>query len=186
MNVQNFLAELMKDYDVIPRTQHHVQIRTVHGMHNIFFDGGGGMKFQPCGQQKAHPVTENQLRSELKNYKYERSDLALMQRLTFLMQRIGGTTGIFCDAGFSNGRARVAIIRAHAGDYDITVRQIEAETNIHAESWAIKKAMELYPGDEPVFSDCEPAVKANQPRARWISRKENREADHFGNVRRHG
>jgi hypothetical protein len=109
-----------------------------------------------------------------------------MQRLHLIVKKVEGKTGLFCDAGFSGGRARVAIVRASRGDYDITVRLIEAQDSLQAEDWAIKKAIEMYPGDEPVFSDCEPAVDANQPRARWVSRKENKEADSFGNMRGQG
>jgi len=181
---QNFWDELSKDYELITKTQHHIQIKTVDGMHNIYIDKNGGIKFQPYGQQQTHIVSEKQLRSELANYKYESSDLAYMQRLSIVMKKAAGKTGIFCDAGFSENRAKVAVIRANKGDYDISVRQIEVESPYHAEDRAIKMALEMYPGDEPVFSDCKQAVIANQLRAQWIPREDNQQADRFGNMRK--
>jgi hypothetical protein len=185
MNHQELLGELSTDYSLIVRTQHHVQIKTTHGMHNIWF-GKRGITFQPCGRQDARAVTANELKSELANYDYSDTDLALMQRLHLIVRKVEGKTGIFCDAGFSGGRARVAIVRASKGDYDITVRMIDVENSSQAEDWVIKKAFEMYPGDEPVFSDCESAVNANRPRAQWVSRKANKEADKFGNMRGQG
>jgi fatty acid-binding protein DegV len=185
MGYQGLLDDLSVDYSLIVRTQHHVQIKTTHGMHNIWF-GKRGITFQPCGRQDARAVSPSELKSELANYEYSDTDLALMQRLHLIVRKVEGKTVIFCDAGFSGGRARVAIVRASEGDYDITVRLIETQNSEQAEDWAIKKALEMYPGNEPVFSDCQAAVNANQPRARWVSRRDNKEADSFGNVRRQG
>jgi hypothetical protein len=78
----------------------------------------------------------------------------------------------------------VAILRGNGINYDIAVRQIEIATNVLAEDWAIKEAIKMYPGEETVFSDCDPAVKMNLPRARWIPRENNKEADYFGNMRK--
>ena len=66
---------------------------------------------------------------------------------------------------------------------DIVVRRVKTKSSAEAEDLAIKKALELYPGDEPIFSDCKTAVALNLPRAKWIPRESNRDADRFGNVR---
>lgn len=182
MHHERLLARLREKYELIVQTQHHIQIEAAQGKHNIFLSKRG-VKIQPCGQQQARDITEKELLDELERYEYCSTDLALMQQLTLILKRVEGKEGIFCDAGFSQGRARVAVIRSFNGDYDISVRLIEASDSVFAEDWAIKKAIELYPGDQPVFSDCEPAVQANQPRAKWIPRAANTAADRFGNMR---
>lgn len=184
MQHRELVDDLMQTYDVIVNNEYHIQIVTVGGKHDIWFTKKGVIKFKAYGQQEPRIVSEPQLKSELAKYKYEKSDLGLMRSLSSIVKKAEGKTGIFVDAGFREGHARVAILRGNGRDYDIAVRQIEVATNVMAEDWAIKKAIEMYDGDEPVHSDCEPAVRANQPRARWIPRGENKEADHLGNMRK--
>ena len=183
MNNRTLIDDLAKSYKLIVNSEYHLQIEATGGKHDIWFTKKGEVKFKACGQQATRVVTPEQLKMELAKYSYDESDLALMRGLSLVVRKAAGRKGIFCDAGFSDGRARIAILRGTGQDYDIAVRQIEIATNVLAEDWAIKEAMRLYPGDEPVYSDCEPAVKMNAPRAVWIPRKNNKEADHFGNMR---
>ncbi len=179
------IKALSEKYRPIVKSPHCIQIKLKEGRHNIWLTAKGAITFMPHGQQSGHSVTLEQLLKELEHYDYESTDLAAMSRLSYIMGRIDlNRTGIYCDAGFAEGRARAAIIRVHGGDFDIAVRHIHAESSFAAEEWAIKEAIRMYPGDEPVFSDCLAAVEGNKPRAEWIARESNAEADQFGNVRK--
>lgn len=179
------IKALSEKYILLTPSANCLQIRLKKGAHNIWITAKGTITFQPYGQQKGHRVTLEELQEELEHYDYENTDLAAMSRLSYIMGRIDlNRVGIYCDAGFAEGRARAAIIRVHGGDFDIAVRHINAESSLAAEEWAIKEAIRMYPGDEPVFSDCLDAVERNKPRATWIAREQNREADSMGNMRR--
>lgn len=183
MTVEELLAILRSKFNVQVVGVYHVKIKTKEGVHDLYINSNGRMKFQAYGQRTPVIVTIDQLLTQLETYSYDQSDIALMNYVAGLLPGYEGKSGIFCDAGYADGKARVAIIRGHHGDYDITVRLIDAESCFHAEDWAVKKAIELYPGDEPIHSDNQEAVRMNQPRAVWVPRSQNREADTFGNMR---
>jgi hypothetical protein len=108
--------------------------------------------------------------------------------------------GIFVDAGFrrvmlkthseqvhavpGSGWAKIAIIKIAGDDIDIIIRRIDpCESSLQAEDLGIKMAISLFPGDEPVYNDCQAAVNLNAPRAVWISRDCNKPADTLSNLR---
>lgn len=181
MNKEDFLRALAEKYPLIIRTPYHVQISTTNGYHNIWFNKYGDVKYAPCGQSKWKFVDLENLLKELKNYSYDNSEVVFLQSLSIFLKRIEGRTGIFVDAGFFEGNGKIAIVRAMAGDYDITIRKIKCLNNVEAERLAVEKAAELYPGNEPIFTDCK---TISHPRVQWIPRKSNREADCLGNMRR--
>jgi hypothetical protein len=183
MAIDELLAILRSRFNVQVVGVYHVKINTKEGVHDLYINSNGRMKFQAYGQRTPVIVTMDELLRQLETYSYDQSDIALMNYVAGLLPRYEGKSGIFCDAGYAAGRARVAIIRGNRGDYDITVRVIDAESAFHAEDWAVKKAIELYPGDEPIHTDNQAAANANKPRAVWIPRSKNREADIFGNMR---
>lgn len=108
-----------------------------------------------------------------------------MRDLTKFIGEIAGKMGIFVDAGWKNGKARAAIIKSEAnGDMDIAVRTIEAQSSYHAELWAIGFALEHWPCEDTIHSDCKVAVEATaHPRVVWIPREQNKQADSLGNMR---
>lgn len=183
MKKAHLLHRLAENYGLLVRTQYHVQIETPNGMHNIWFPQDGGIKFQACGHVKWRWVSPEQLLKELSSYNYDASNLAYMQRLSTLVKKLEGKKGIYTDAGFFGGKAKVAIIRMMDDGYDIAVRDIEVASSADAEMWGVIKAAEMYPGNEPIHTDCQ-EVSLRHPRAKWIPREANREADQLGNMRK--
>jgi len=183
--MNRLIEKLSAEFPVIVRTTFHIQIETVNGFHNIW-SGKRGLKYQLCGQQSTeHATSEAELIAKLRQYDYAKTDLAFMQGLTQFIGQIAGRVGVFVDAGWKKGQAKIAIIRQVAsGDMDITVRLVKTETNIEAERLAIDKALEIYPEHGPVYSDCKPAVEMfDAERVQWLPRKQNREADALANLR---
>ena len=169
-------------YEVIVNNEYHIQIPTSKGKHDIWFNQFGDIKFKPYGQQKAFLISLQNLVNDLKNYDYTKTDLGVMNVIKFI-QNVPIKQGIFVDAGFKNGNAKIAIIRIQQGDIDVCVRNIKCDTNDEAEDAGIKMAMSLFPGDEPIYNDHQSVVARNAPRAKWINRKQNKEADRLSNLR---
>lgn len=182
MNGEKLLERLSQEFVVHVRSAYHFQIDTGKGYHNLWFSKGL-LKLQLYGNSGWHYVTESKLLKELRAYNPGNTDLARMRSITAFISEVVGRTGIFVDAGWKNGKAKVAIIKSVSnGDMDITVRMIDAENSYAAEEWAILTAAELHPGKEPIFSDCQ-AAATKHPRAEWIPREQNKQADSLGNMR---
>lgn len=177
------VEDLHAEFPLVVRTPYHVQIETANGPHNIWFTKNDDIRFQPCGDKDSYFTTATDLVKKLRSYDYTKTDLAFMQSITKFIGEIAGKSGIFVDAGWKGGKAKVAIIKSTAnGDMDIAVRVIESPNSYAAEDWAIKTAAEIHPGDEPIFTDCQSAAKVNE-RAQWIPRGQNKQADALGNMR---
>lgn len=185
MNKKEFLEELNKNYPVSVHTEYHMTIPAGSGKHNIWLTNIGVIKFKPAGSSKVSVYSDfKAVLNKLKTYVFANTDLAHMRSLSSLLKEIEGKTGIFVDAGWKEGKAKISVVKAHAnGDLDITVRCITAKNNVEAERRAIFKASTMYPGDEPIYTDCKTAVSAKHPRAVWVPRKQNKDADRFGNMR---
>lgn len=183
MTKQKLLEKLQALYTVLIRTNYHVQIEVQDGYHNIWFNKRGQIRCQLYGQDMAYWCGAKELLEWLKKYDYAKTDLAYMQSLSKLISEVSGKKGIFVDAGWKAGQTRMAVIRSYGdGDMDITVRCSKAATNIEAEIAVIKLAMNLYCEPVPIYSDCK-TVCDQFERAVWIPRKQNKEADHLGNMR---
>lgn len=183
MNKEKLLERLATEFPLIVRTEYHVQIETTNGPHNIWLTKSGSIRFKPCGAAESNFLSGDKLIQRLRNYDYGKTDLALMHSLTRFIGEVKGKSGIFVDAGWKNGKAKVAIIKSESwGDMDITVRHIDIESSYAAEEWAVITAAEMYPGDTPIYSDCQ-TVADSFPRVQWIPRKQNKQADSLGNMR---
>jgi hypothetical protein len=183
MNPQHVLQRLAQEgYELIVNTQYHVQIPCAKGKHNIWFDKIGEMTLQCVGQRSPHSVGINKLLAELKQYSYEKTDLGIMEVVKFI-QKVPIKQGIYVDAGFKNGLGRIAVIRVQNGAIDVHIREIGCQTPFEAEDNGIRLAAELFPGEEPIYNDNLAAVERNAPRAQWIDRIKNRDADRLSNLR---
>jgi hypothetical protein len=90
--------------------------------------------------------------------------------------------GVF-HLGFKEGRGRIAIIRRTALETDVHVRHVDCQSASEAEDLGIKLAVQMFPGDEPIYNDNQHAVTLNAPRALWLRREQNKEADELSNLR---
>lgn len=180
---QRILERLAQHYPLLIRTEHHVQIQTAKGYHDIWF-GKEGTKVKFCGSRRVQPMGADRLMAELRAYSYGESDLADMQALHKLIDRAAETDGIFVDAGWKNGKAKVAVIRKQGTAIDVHVRSVEAATCTEAEERAIAFAARCFPDPTaPIYSDCQAAVEKFKPRAVWLPRNANKDADKLANVR---
>lgn len=177
------VEDLAAEFPVVVHTAYHIQIETANGPHNVWFTKRDDIRLQLCGNSDSFLTTSTELFKRLRGYDYSKTDLAFMQSLTKFIGEIAGRAGIFVDAGWKDGKAKVAIVKSHAnGDMDIAVRLVETKNSYQAECWAINKAKELYPGNETIFTDCQPAA-ANNVRVEWVPREQNKQADSLGNMR---
>lgn len=182
-DVNQLIKELSKDYEVIVNTPHHVQIPCLKGKHDIWFTKNGDITFRPVGQREGHFTTPKALKEELKRFDYAKTDQGKMEEVIAFIRNVPIKEGIFVDAGWKEGRGRIAIIRIKSGDIDVYVRHIQCKSAFEAEDRGIKMAAQCYPGNEPIFNDCKAAVEKNAPRAKWLSREHNKEADKLSNLR---
>lgn len=191
-------AEMLKiigqKFPVIVRNEYHIQIRHDDKKYtDIWPMGGGGLKVRLYGQHSwymVHTRGFDNLIAKLSTFDYKSdNDLARMRELERLMTKVKGKDGIYCDAGWKDGRAKIAVIRIFGTDLDITVREGEYSTSIEAEMIAIKLARTMYPHAETIYSDCLPAVTEYNDIHRcdiikWIDRSNNKEADKLSNLRK--
>lgn len=200
-NAMRMLEILAQHYSLITRNQHHVQIR-LDGTkyHNIWLiHRANGLKVQFYGQNGTRMFyNPDQLLSLLKKYDYKtESDLAKLIELDRLSSKIiKGKDGVYCDAGFKDGAAKLAVIRVFGNEIDLSVRHSENfATSIEAEIAALKFAIRKFPNAQIYFSDCKAAVEEINGfyisgeeivQAIWINREYNTVADNYANLRKEG
>ena len=126
-DVNQLVKELSKEYEVIVNTPHHVQIPCVKGKHDIWFTKNGVITFQPVGQREGHCTTPKALKEELKRFDYAKTDQGKMEEVIAFIRNVPIKEGIFVDAGWKEGRGRIAIIRIKSGDIDVYVRHVTVQ-----------------------------------------------------------
>lgn len=164
--------------------QYHVHVLTADGAkHNLWFTKAG-YKFQRAGDRHAKEVSLPQLMAALRGFDAAATDLAAMHAVRELTHRVPIKQGIYADAGFrrKDGLARLAVVHLTGNDVDVHVRHVPAKNNEEAEDLAVRLALTLFPGDEPVYND-NANIVAKHPRAVWVPRKDNREADVVAHLR---
>jgi hypothetical protein len=179
MTPERILEILGEEYQLIVRTTYHLQIAVQGGYHNLWITKEG-LKVQFHGKREAEIVRLKELTDRLKKYNYADTDLAAIQSIKSVIAKAGKKKGIFCDAGFKDGKARICVIRIMEGQIDVRVKDVECKDNATAEWMAVQMAIGLYPGDETIHTD---SKVLEEGRVKWIPRANNREADSFGNLR---
>lgn len=193
MKHQDMLKLIGEKFPLIVRNQYHVQLRHDEGKYtNIWALKDGSLKVQLFGSLDkfvVYPRGMSELMKRLARFDYKSDgDLARMRELEGLMSKAKGKEGIYTDAGWKNGKARIAIIRIFGNDLDITVREGQYDTSFDAEMVAAKLARSLYPTAHTIYSDCLPVVDAYNKIhetnvMKWIERGENKEADKLSSLR---
>ena len=169
-------------YGVQVRSQYHAQIACGPGFHDIWFTKYG-LKFKAHGQRSSVEVSLRDLLNGLAKYNYETTDLGMMEAVRFAKQ-LPLTTGVFCDAGWKAGTAKLCVVvkRSSPESSQIHWKEAAATSSYEAELAAFLWACELVPGEQYIYIDNSQVV-ANHPRAKWLNRKQNREADAMSNLR---
>ena len=195
MNPLEMLKAVGQRFPLIIRNQYHAQIRIREKLYHNIWVTHYGLKVQFCGNRRSQVHQNlNKLLDRLAEYDYSAdSDLAMMSNLEKLIARVKGKSGVFCDAGFKEGKSKLAAIRIFEYEIDLYVRESEAyATNTEAEIGAIRLALKRFPDAPEIFSDSVAAIcelemlneVPNHQRLRWIGRDSNTKADHFANLRK--
>lgn len=193
MTNRDMLDTIAEKFPIIVRNQNHIQI--VHAnkkFTDIWPMDFGALKVLLYGNHRWNMYYSDQFNDlicKLSKYDYQsNNDLARMRKLETLITKISGKDGIFTDAGWKEGRAKIAIIRIFGSEMDISIREGQYSTSIEAEIIAIRYAHKLYPNATSIYSDCLAAVDDFNKTiegniAKWINRKKNKEADKMANLR---
>jgi len=142
------------------------------------------IKLKLHGESETEFVAPEELFDKLRRYQYTKTELNALRKIDSLIKL--NINGIYVDAGFKNGKAKIAVVKVDRDKHElsINIRRIECVNILQAETAAILWAEDLYPGTDNIYSDSENAVYSNiSNRAKWISRKQNKAADIFANMR---
>ncbi len=198
MNLNNrVIARLVENFGapvVLVRSQYHVQVEVSMGRyHDVWLNDHGSIKWRLCGCRQTESGSVRRMVDRLNTFQPIHSDVEVMAAAVQLARDINGVSraaaqagiiqGVFCDAGYKDGRARIALIALlDEGRIEANVMPVEAADSQAAEEQAIQYALGRY--DMLVYSDCESAVlRINDPRVHWIDRRSNRTADSLANLR---
>lgn len=177
-----------RGYTIHVHSPYHVHI-VVEGLkHNLYFNKFDQMSLFLAGTDGAERISNvNELLKKLDKYSSTNTRLAKMQQVVSLMHFASGTTkkGIFVDAGFKNGHAKIALVWISQDGVDIRIRERETKTSLDAEVFAVASALDWSIGqDVTIFSDCQGAVEiVHMSRVQWLPREQNKTADAFANLR---
>ena len=183
MKPRAILDAIAAEFPLIVRNEHHVQIDLGGGkFHDLWIaEHGRELKVRLYGERSTE-FCENlgRLQKRLRAYTYESTDLASLRQIERLVELVKRKPGIWVDAGWKDGNARIAVIATAGFGFDVSVRDIEATTSSYAEEWAVEFAKKRYPGDAPIFTDHQALAGG---RVVWVPREENKAADKLSNLR---
>jgi hypothetical protein len=186
VKVKELICKLVEEHAAIVRTQHHIQLPCGNGFHDVWILADNEIKWRLYGNRSIQVVegSPEKLLHKLTSYDPSKSDLSWMQSLTAFLKRIEGKTGVYVDAGWKKGKAKICAVRLGPNDEkDIYVRTISALNIGDAELAAIKLAVVAWPNDLPIYCDNKQAVDRWPEVATWIPREQNKVADKLGNMR---
>jgi hypothetical protein len=195
MNILEKLAQQFGDR-VKVRSAYHVQILSekMDKPNDIWFTQHGQLKFKLYGnRQVIEDINLDFIVKRIKGSATKKSDLDLMHEMLNVSKFIEHCektfteTGpaVFTDAGFKNGKARMAAVKMEA-DGTVTAKSyIAAVANIQdAEEAAIILGQSL-DSFATIYNDNQQAVaRFNTDRIKWLPRNKTSIADHFGNIRK--
>lgn len=179
MKARDLLKQLVEDYGAIVNTEHHVQVPSKTGKHDVWFTKTG-LKWRLHGNRDTDCGSPAQLIGQLSRYKPESSDLGWARSLTAFIRKLEGRSGVYADAGWKAGIAQIAVVRITDDEMDVKSKRIKVGNINQAETAAVELAQSLWPG-ETVYTDSQ--IAANGTGATWIPRNQNKVADRFGNRR---
>ena len=183
--------------NVLVHSEFHIQVVSGKQKHDVWLTRFGELKWRLKGGRDTSRGSPEKLIDTIKQHNPLRTDLADMQFALALSRSInqagalaaghGLTRGVFCDAGFKDGKARGSVVKID-GEYVIAnAFPVLADNIADAERQAIGRAMEWYQDDITllIYSDAKNVVDAmNCTRVKWIPREQNKPADNLANLRR--
>jgi hypothetical protein len=174
-------------------TQYHIQIDSNKGPHDIYINKNYQLKCKFAGEITPQTLKLDQIIKKIQSYPYHKSQLDHMKEsLDFAIfikqsEKDANTTGpaIFTDAGFKDGKARIAAIYIDGSDIKAISKLIPCINSSTAEESAILLGCSMDPF-ATVYNDCLSTVSSyNVPRVKWLPRTQNKAADKISNLRHH-
>jgi hypothetical protein len=187
----NLMREFSR-YGIIRRTEWHYQIPvSPNHYHDIWVNRFGQLKIQLDGG-RARLNSFGQLHAGLVGHKVYIPSQKLPKAMAIVEELSLATdipeiprhdSGVFIDAGWINGLARIALVYKKRDYLEIRSWYEQSPNSLAAEERAYIEAKKLWP-DETIFTDCQ--TLAQRYDLIWIPREKNKTADKFGNMRKHG
>lgn len=205
MTAEKIVKRLREEFGdrVIVRTEHHIQVDSDKGYHNIWVTKDGYVRFKKAGNR---PINEGAspmfIVRSIKNSR-AKTDVQRMKEMldvaTFVgeMEQKAQKTGdgIYTDAGYKEGEGRVAAMLVCGEEIHATVKKGRFSSIEEAESTAIEigicmRSLHL-PRDPgvilPVYNDNKVAVGSFAgSHVYWLPREATKAADKLSNMRGKG
>jgi hypothetical protein len=195
--LSQMLAEAFGKERVFVRTEYHIQVSAGQGKqpHDIWVTKFGQIKWRLSGSRQTGGGGPRKLIDKIGGHRHETTDLANMQAAVELSRSINLAgelasqnnikSGVFVDAGFKSGRARISVVAILGESVDAIAEPIEAPDINAAELIAVERALNKYPDPSLIiYSDSKSCVVSlSNPRVKWIPRDRNRTADRIANLR---
>ncbi len=189
------LCEAVGKERVLIHGPFHVQVKEGARRHDIWFNKNGGVKWKLAGNRNVANGSIEKMIAAITGYNVSDSALhqmTLAQELGATMQQAvdwaanhGIKKGVFCDAGFKNGRAKISTVRIEKDSVTVEIRYGSFDTSYAAEEFAIHFALtSSHNAHLTIYSDCKNAVdNLGYNRVVWIPREQNKAADKMANLR---
>lgn len=183
------LVEAFGTQSVFVRSEYHVQVKT-KGNNDIWIKKTGQLKAKLFGDRNviedcSLTVIISKIQKQRKSHVEKMQEVLNLAKVVEQSEKLAESmnTLIFADAGFKDGKAKIAAVLIIGTNVIMKSKIIEVSDITIAEIEAIKFGLTLS-DTVTVYNDNQSAVKqCNSDRVRWISRESNF-ADSFGNLRK--
>jgi len=193
INTQTLIKRLTERFGdrVKVRSPYHVQVDSSKGPHDIYINKYGEVKFKRAGNRTVIDDARveqifSQIESNQKSYFDKmRETFDLARFINQCEQQPVIDIAIFTDAGFKDGKARIAAVFVNKdGEVEAKSKLIQVENAAVAELAAINLGLSMHES-AVVHNDNQTVVlKMKNDRVKWLPRTENKLADQIGNLRR--
>ena len=194
MNAEQLVQKLTKRYGdrVKVRSQYHIQVTSDKGNHDIWMNKEGYIKFKRAGDRNVNEgIGPSGIYKQID--RTGSTHVEKMQEMLDVTKTIENAQlaaksigdGIFTDAGWKDGTAKIAVIMIEGTSIDAKVRVITDVEDINkAEFHAIELGLSMN-NLLTIYNDnkgvCE---KHEDERVQWLSRKYTKAVDKIGNMRK--
>jgi len=193
MNAEQLVKKLTERYGdrVVVRSQYHIQVTSDKGNHDVWINKHGYIKFKRAGDRNVHEDIE--LSGIYRHIDRTGSThIEKMQEMLDITKTIESAqhaaktigNGVFTDAGWKEGKAKIAAIVIEGENIDAKVRVVSTKDINEAELYAIELGLSMN-NQLTIYNDnkgvCE---KHEDSRVQWLSRKHIKAVDKLGNMRK--
>jgi ribonuclease HI len=172
----------------------HMQVQLEGRKHDVWLNRHGQLKWKLAHSRQPATGGFDRMIERFRGAARAKTDLDDMRAAQELCSTIARVSriaashrinrGIFCDAGYKNGKARISVILIDGETVEAKAFPVQANDVNAAEEQAILTALTLRE-DFTIYTDSRACVqKIDSPRVKWIPREQNRNADSLANMRK--